>query len=217
MKRGPFSSEANLPPFRVSSWSIAISGRTRVQRDQRNPWGPVLTEPAPPCGQTTPLCRSTCSLTFTFTLESSPVPEIEPTSVRRRQVGDLTMAEFSGQRTPSTSSSSDQTRAEHQPVAVPVEKSGFSADHHHITRTVSHKNVPVEYFSGDGELQRQVSRQGTGVSTHTQDPTSDDFDFEKQLRHLLRKADDQGVKRRELGGESTILVASLSFPISADS
>lgn len=109
----------------------------------------------------------------------------------------------SGQRSPSTTSSSDQTRTAEQPVAVSADKSGFSADHGHITRTVSHKGVPIEYFAGDGELQRQVSRQDSRWSTHTQDPNADDFDFEKQLRHLLRKADKEGVKRRECGGESS--------------
>ncbi|GAA5983374.1 hypothetical protein JCM10908_000258 [Rhodotorula pacifica] len=110
------------------------------------------------------------------------------------------MTELStGARTPPSRSSSGETRLNEQPVAVPADKSGFSADHGQITRTVSHKAVPVEYFAGTGELQRQVSRQNTAISTHTQDPNADDFDFEKHLRHILRKADQEGVKRRDLG------------------
>ena len=106
-----------------------------------------------------------------------------------------------GAKTPPSRSSSGETRLnEHQQTEVPQEKSGFSAGHHHITRTVSHKSIPVTYFAGDGELQRQVTRQETGISTH---PNADDFDFEQHLRHILRKADKEGVKRRNLGGQSS--------------
>lgn len=132
-------------------------------------------------------------------------------------VGDLEMTEPStGAKTPPSRSSSGETRLnEHQQTEVPQEKSGFSAGHNHITRTVSHKSVPVTYFAGDGELQRQVTRQETGISTHTQDPNADDFDFEQHLRHILRKADKEGVKRRDLGGQSSFsFLFSTRLPVS---
>ncbi|GAA5839263.1 hypothetical protein JCM11251_006022 [Rhodosporidiobolus azoricus] len=70
-----------------------------------------------------------------------------------------------------------------------------------LSRTTSRRSRhDVNYFSPDGELQRSVSRQQTGnTSLYTQDPLGDDFDFEKHLKHLLRKADKNGVKMRDLG------------------
>lgn len=135
--------------------------------------------------------------------------------LERQVVGNLEMTEPStGAKTPPSRSSSGETRLnEHQQTEVPQEKSGFSAGHHHITRTVSHKSVPVTYFAGDGELQREVTRQDTGISTHTQDPNADDFDFEQHLRHILRKADKEGVKRRDLGGQSSFCFCSWPAPL----
>ncbi|GAA5915070.1 hypothetical protein JCM6882_006773, partial [Rhodosporidiobolus microsporus] len=79
--------------------------------------------------------------------------------------------------------------------ASPDEESQLSRT---ASRMARHENLG--YFSPDGELQRSLSRQQSGnTSLHTQDPLADNFDFEKHLKHLLRKADKNGVKMRDLG------------------
>ncbi|GAA5925123.1 hypothetical protein JCM10213_000539 [Rhodosporidiobolus nylandii] len=94
----------------------------------------------------------------------------------------------------SSGSSSDETRTTEQHLGV-----GKT-----LSRTVSRetRHEDINFFSPGGELQEAVSRSRTGQSngtTHTQDPLAEDFDFEKHLKHLLRKADKNGVKLRELG------------------
>ncbi|GAA6001439.1 uncharacterized protein JCM10292_006254 [Rhodotorula paludigena] len=108
--------------------------------------------------------------------------------------------EDSGSPSSSASSSGDTRIADPSPGST-----GFSAGHG-LTRTVSRKakHEPIAYFDGDGELQREVSRQqSSGARSQstvgTQDPMDDDFDFEKHLKHILRKADKNGVQRRDLG------------------
>ncbi|GAA5975740.1 hypothetical protein JCM11641_005856 [Rhodosporidiobolus odoratus] len=73
-----------------------------------------------------------------------------------------------------------------------------------LSRTISRqtRHEDINFFSPDGQLQREVSRQQTSrtnQTTHTQDPTADDFDFEQHLKHLLKKAGRENVKMRELG------------------
>ncbi|GAA6016702.1 hypothetical protein JCM11491_000212 [Sporobolomyces phaffii] len=97
-----------------------------------------------------------------------------------------------------SSSSDDQTRIH------PTEtgSKGFS-DHDRVFGTsASHANrskTRLDHFSPDGELQRTVSRQESRLTTTTQDPFQEDFDFEKHLKQILRKVDDKGVATRQLG------------------
>ncbi|KAI5479965.1 hypothetical protein MNV49_002255 [Pseudohyphozyma bogoriensis] len=58
--------------------------------------------------------------------------------------------------------------------------------------------VPTDFFDSEG-LARRLSRTYSTLSTHTQDPSSEDFSYEKHLRHIIRKSDKEGVLRRELG------------------
>ncbi|KAK4048322.1 ATP-binding cassette transporter snq2 [Microbotryomycetes sp. JL201] len=52
---------------------------------------------------------------------------------------------------------------------------------------------------GQNELSRRLSRSYSRLSTHTQDPSSDEFDFKMHLQHALKKGDEHGVVRRTLG------------------
>ncbi|KAM0791176.1 hypothetical protein ACM66B_005660 [Microbotryomycetes sp. NB124-2] len=52
---------------------------------------------------------------------------------------------------------------------------------------------------GHQELSRRLSRTYSRLSTHTQDPNSDEFDFKQHLQHALKKGDAHGVVRRTLG------------------
>ncbi|TNY24740.1 putative SNQ2-ABC transporter [Rhodotorula diobovata] len=87
----------------------------------------------------------------------------------------------------------------------PVHTTGHKIDERpKVERTISRqaRHEDIAFFSPDGDLQRSVSRQQTGNShwsTATQDVMADDFDFEKHLKHILRKADKNGVSRRDLG------------------
>jgi len=58
------------------------------------------------------------------------------------------------------------------------------------------KHEDLDFFDKEGhqELARKLSRQQSRSSTHTQDPTSDDFDFKQHLRHVLNKGDKEGIK-----------------------
>ncbi|KAJ8294266.1 Brefeldin A resistance protein [Rhodotorula toruloides] len=98
----------------------------------------------------------------------------------------------------STSSSSSGTLPGSEPAPIVGDKSSFAQTHPNLQRTIS-RDVPVNYFSPDGDLQRTLSRQQSGWSTHTQDPNADDFDYEKHVRHLLRRAEESGIKQRDLG------------------
>ncbi|GAA6000108.1 hypothetical protein JCM10207_006055 [Rhodosporidiobolus poonsookiae] len=102
-----------------------------------------------------------------------------------------------------SASSSSQTRY-NEPSGVTTDKAANksgSEGQPELSRTASRqtRHEDIHFFSPDGELQRTVSRQKSGQTTHTQDPLADDFDFSMHLRHLLNKADKNGVKTRELG------------------
>lgn len=100
----------------------------------------------------------------------------------------------------SSASSSDETRI--SPAAQP---STFAKGHDEVfgsapTRVPTNRSkTRLDHFSQDGELQRTISRQESRYSTHTQDPFGDDFDFEKHLKHILRKVDNEGIATREIG------------------
>ncbi|BGP40430.1 ATP-binding cassette transporter snq2 [Rhodotorula kratochvilovae] len=103
----------------------------------------------------------------------------------------------------SSASSSDGTQVSDAPIQPNTTKND---DAPALGRTVSRqtRHEDIRFFSPDGELHRTVSRQqSSGANSHwstaTQDPTADDFDFEKHLKHILRKADKNGVVRRDLG------------------
>ncbi|GAA6060988.1 hypothetical protein JCM10212_000674 [Sporobolomyces blumeae] len=76
---------------------------------------------------------------------------------------------------------------------------GSTAPTSETTAPNNKSKTRLDHFSPDGELQRTVSRQESRFSTHTQDPMADDFDFEKHLKHILRKVDDEGIATREIG------------------
>lgn len=121
-------------------------------------------------------------------------------------------------KSPSSSSSGSGTLPGSEPAPVFGDKPSFAQTHNGVQRTIS-RDVPVNYFSPDGELQRTLSRHVSAWSTSTQDPNSDDFDFEKHVRHLLRRAEQEGVKQRDLGGSSppprsfglSVIYADLAF------
>lgn len=115
----------------------------------------------------------------------------------------------------STSSSSSGTLPGSEPAPIVGDKSSFAQTHPNLQRTIS-RDVPVNYFSPDGDLQRTLSRQQSGWSTHTQDPNADDFDYEKHVRHLLRRAEESGIKQRDLGGSSLLCLFFRSHVESAD-
>ncbi|GAA5913660.1 hypothetical protein JCM5296_007276 [Sporobolomyces johnsonii] len=98
----------------------------------------------------------------------------------------------------SSASSSTGTRISE---STPVEASKHDQIFNQNPVTGHTGNVPVDFFSeSDGDLRRTLSRQESRWSTKTQhDVFADDFDFEAHLKHLLRKVDRDGVKRREIG------------------
>ncbi|GAA5921798.1 hypothetical protein JCM3775_001825 [Rhodotorula graminis] len=121
------------------------------------------------------------------------------------------MAEAKPRTSPSSSSSSNGTQvSDSAPLDLAAAKSGPPLLARTTSRPARHEDIA--YFDPSGELQRSVSRQQTDPlpssatcsansqwSTATQDATADDFDFEKHLKHILRKADKNGVNRRDLG------------------
>lgn len=131
----------------------------------------------------------------------------------RRQHPRIPMTEAAKPK--SSSSSSSGTLPGSEPAPVVGDKSSFAQTHPNLQRTIS-RDVPVNYFSPDGDLQRTLSRQQSGWSTHTQDPNAEDFDYEKHVRHLLRRAEESGIKQRALGGMSLLCLFFRSHVESAD-
>ena len=56
------------------------------------------------------------------------------------------------------------------------------------------RHTDLDHFDKDQQLARQISRQQSRSSTHTQDPVSEDFDFKQHLRHVLNKGEREGIK-----------------------
>ncbi|KAK4051085.1 ATP-binding cassette transporter snq2 [Microbotryomycetes sp. JL221] len=107
----------------------------------------------------------------------------------------------------SSAASEDGTRVATTPTtevgdgsqAIKGTRSGQGAP---LAKANSRQSVSVFHFmneEGQQELERRLSRTYSRVSTRTQDPTSDDFDFKQHLIHTLRKGDEHGVQRRTLG------------------
>ncbi|SCZ91970.1 BZ3500_MvSof-1268-A1-R1_Chr5-3g08254 [Microbotryum saponariae] len=84
-------------------------------------------------------------------------------------------------------------------LAAPLKTVGERNELQRTTTATRHEQF--NYFDREGaaELERRLSRIQSSYSTTTQDPTAEDFDFETHLKHLIRKADSQGLQRREIG------------------
>lgn len=70
-----------------------------------------------------------------------------------------------------------------------------------LGRITTRTSVDINHFVRDDDLNvyKKLTRTATHQSTHTQDPTDDNYNFTLHLQHVLRKSEEQGILRRETG------------------
>jgi hypothetical protein len=87
----------------------------------------------------------------------------------------------------STSSSSASDETKKQPID------------HQLGRSNTRTSVDVNHFVQDESIYKTLTRTATHLSTHSQDPEAEEYDFAAHLQHVLRKSEENGILRRETG------------------